>query len=152
MLLTSIIQKTVISSVLATNMLVGPYITTTAQSVTPPEPQIPAVCQEDKNSKECVVELIEQYALKYKVDRRLALDIAFCESTFKSEVYGDNGKAFGTFQFHEPTFKLFSKKFKEEFGRELSYQKNQDGIELAMWALSNDKEHHWTCFKKVSSR
>jgi len=158
MFLTSIFQKTIIGSFLATNMFVmSPFvlINTNENEIKVPEKErgaTPISCQKDSQSKECVIELIEKYAKEHSVDRRFALDIAFCESSFKSEVYGDDGKAFGTYQFHKPTFELFSKKFKEEFGKELSYKDNEHGIELAMWALSNNKEHHWSCFKKIALR
>ncbi|PIR45280.1 MAG: hypothetical protein COV10_00125 [Candidatus Vogelbacteria bacterium CG10_big_fil_rev_8_21_14_0_10_51_16] len=102
----------------------------------------------EKHSKECVTALIETYAHEFEVPKKLALDIAMCESSLRANVYGDNGRAFGTFQFHRPTFDEFAKKF----GEELDYYDNEDSIKLAIWALANDKEHHWTCYRKVAMK
>ncbi len=99
-----------------------------------------------KNTISCVKHLIAKYAKKYGVDKKLALDIAHCESSFRANVYGDGGRAFGTFQFHRATFDAFSK----ELGEVLDYYDNEDNIKLAMWAFANNKEDHWSCYEKVA--
>ncbi len=103
-------------------------------------------CVDAKNSVACVKQLISKYSKKYGVDKKLALDIAACESSFRANVYGDGGRAFGTFQFHRPTFEAFAQKM----GEKLDYFNNEDNIKLAMWALANDKESHWSCYEKVA--
>ncbi|MBI5138317.1 MAG: transglycosylase SLT domain-containing protein [Candidatus Vogelbacteria bacterium] len=82
----------------------------------------------------------------YGAEEKLALDIAFCESSFRANVYGDGGRAFGTFQFHRPTFERFSRLL----GEKLDYYNNEDNIRLGVWALANNKEDHWSCYEKVA--
>ncbi len=99
----------------------------------------------DEIDKECVVRLIQKYSNQYEVSQKLALDIAACESSLKPTALGDGGKAYGIYQFHKPTFELFSKKL----GEKLNYYNTEDNIKLAIWALANDKGHHWSCYKKL---
>ncbi len=96
-------------------------------------------------NRECVFKLIEKYSAEYGVPKKLATDIAACESSFRPDVYGDTGKAYGIYQFHKPTFELFSKKI----GEDLDYYNVEDNIKLAMWAIANDKGRHWSCYKKL---
>jgi len=74
------------------------------------------------------------------------LKIAECESSLRPNVFGDNGRAYGVYQFHKPTFYEFSAKF----GEELDYYNSEHNIKLAIWALANDREYHWTCYHKVA--
>ncbi|OHB24964.1 MAG: hypothetical protein A2542_01655 [Parcubacteria group bacterium RIFOXYD2_FULL_52_8] len=113
---------------------------------TPPALAGEGCAAENKHTKACIKELILKYAKKYRVDKQLALDIAACESSFRANVYGDGGRAFGTFQFHRGTFDLFAR----EMGAVLDYYNNEDNIQLAMWAFANDKENHWSCYEKVA--
>ncbi|MFA6006148.1 MAG: transglycosylase SLT domain-containing protein [Candidatus Paceibacterota bacterium] len=106
------------------------------------------MCEGQKlESRACISALITAYAKKYGVSKKLALAIAQCESNIRGNVFGDNGKAYGTFQFHKPTFKEFSAKM----GEDLDYYNNEDSIKLAMWALANNKEYHWSCYDKVTN-
>lgn len=82
----------------------------------------------------------------YGVPRPVALGVARCESEFRADVYGDGGKAYGVFQFHKPTFTEFAKKFGDE---SLEYKNLEHNVELAMWAISQGKGHHWTCYNKL---
>ncbi|MEK7192553.1 MAG: transglycosylase SLT domain-containing protein [Patescibacteria group bacterium] len=102
----------------------------------------PVICE----SKACVKDLIEMYAKRYGTNVKLATDIARCESEFRTDVYGDSGKAYGVFQFHKPTFDEFAKKF----GDELDYKNTEDNIKLAVWALAHGKANHWSCYAKVT--
>ncbi len=107
------------------------------------------VCGDGKQeSRACISALITAYAKEYGVSKKLALDIAQCESNTRGNVFGDHGKAYGTYQFHKPTFKEFSKKMGDET---LDYYNNEDNIKLAMWALANNKEYHWSCYDKVTN-
>jgi len=66
-----------------------------------------------------------------------------CESSWRSDVYGDSLKAKGLAQFWEQTFNEFSK----QAGLELSRDNPYDQIRLLVWAFQNNKESHWTCTK-----
>jgi len=106
------------------------------------------VCQDGKQeSRTCISTLITAYAKKYGVNKKVALAVAECESNLRGNVFGDSGKAYGTYQFHKPTFSDFSKKM----GENLDYYNTEDNIKLAMWALANDKEYHWSCYNKVTN-
>lgn len=110
-----------------------------------------AVVDEDRSctSKECIKQLIEFYATLYGVKQDIALGIARCESEFRYDVKGDGGKAYGVYQFHKPTFE----EFKVAFGdTSLDYKNPKDAIQLAMWAISQGKQNHWTCYEKVKSK
>lgn len=107
-----------------------------------------SACDIDDKSKECVLELIKKYAKEYDFPENTALRVASCESEFKVNAVGDGGKAYGIYQFHKPTFDMFAKKF----GEKLDYYDTEHNIQLAIWALSNDKGHHWTCYRKIASK
>lgn len=83
----------------------------------------------------------------YGVKRDLALGVAQCESEFKMTAVGDHGLANGVFQFHEPTFREFAKKFGDD---SLQYKNLEHQVELAMWAISQGKGSHWTCYRKLT--
>ncbi len=74
------------------------------------------------------------------------MNIADCESHFKTDAHGDGGRAYGPFQFHKKTFEMFAKKF----GEKLDYLNTEDNIKLAVWALGSDRGRHWSCYKKLS--
>ena len=78
---------------------------------------------------------------------RLLKSVVACESSWRDDVYGDSGKAFGLFQYHEQTFKSFSKRY----GKELDYKNPFHQIELSVWAFEQKSlRNHWTCFKLLS--
>ena len=69
-----------------------------------------------------------------------------CESNYKSNVYGDKGKAYSYLQFWRGTFD----KFKKEWGHTwLSYDNPEDHLELGIYAFSKGYDSHWTCSKIV---
>jgi hypothetical protein len=103
---------------------------------------------DDCKSRECLIGMIQKYALKYGVDPKLAVDIAICESQLRVDVYGDNGLAHGVFQFHEATFNLFAK----QYGlTNASYWDTSDNVQLAMIAIGRGRGSHWTCYAKVKN-
>lgn len=112
------------------------------------EPASPVIIKCDTKEEECIISLIEKYAKEFEYSPKLAKAIAYCESNYKETAVGDKGKAYGIYQFHKPTFKMFAK----QKGEELDYYNTEDNIKLAIWALANDKEHHWTCHKKVTTK
>ena len=68
-----------------------------------------------------------------------------CESSGKIDAVGDNGRAYGLFQFWENTFKLFAK----DMGEKLEWKNPEHQIKLASWAFSKGKQTHWTCWKNI---
>ena len=72
-----------------------------------------------------------------------------CESNNKHyNVWGDDGKAYGRFQFWKPTFYNFVK----EAGMEdmvMDWQNPEHQYRVYRWAYSNGKLKHWTCYKEV---
>ena len=139
---------------LATSLLITPIGSLKSENkavIIPPEDVVVTACQVDGKSRDCVVELITKYAKLYDVPQKLALDIASCESGLKIDAKGDGGRAYGIYQFHKQTFKEFSVKYykTEELADILDYHDTEDNIKLAMWALSNNKGYHWSCYRKI---
>lgn len=141
-MLSYLIKQSLVSFFLAASATVSPATTTPTVVVQEP----PLVTQECAD-KACVTDLIRRYARYYGVDEDYALAIAKCESEFKTTAIGDGGRARGVYQFHKPTFHEFAKKMGES---NLSYEDTEDNIKVAMWAFAHDKDHHWTCSKKVA--
>lgn len=144
---------------LITNTLVGAifFASSSGSSITPADlsmmieaspakQEVEIKC--DTKEKECIIALIEKYSKEFDYSPKMAKAIAYCESNYKETAVGDKGKAYGIYQFHKPTFKMFAK----QKGEELDYYNTEDNIKLAIWALANDKEHHWSCYKKVTKK
>ena len=91
--------------------------------------------------------LIKKYSAQYAVSYDEMTRVMMCESTGKADAVGDNGLAFGLFQFHENTFNLFSK----ELGEKLDWKNSEHQIKLASWSFANGKQRHWTCYKKTKN-
>ncbi|MFA5987453.1 MAG: transglycosylase SLT domain-containing protein [Candidatus Paceibacterota bacterium] len=162
-----VIQKTIISTILASGILVSPQAAMlTDRSISPseigvggskvevvlpssPEDYLEEICSgEGAKTKECIIGLIEKYSKQYELPKQLALDIAACESNLKPTAVGDGGKAYGIYQFHKPTFSLLSKKM----GEKLDYYSIEDNIRLAIWAISTDRGFHWSCYNKLARK
>ncbi len=88
------------------------------------------------------------YAKRYGVDAKLAMKVAKCESEYRTNVYGDSGKAYGVYQFHKPTFELFAKAYGDE---SMDYKNPEHSIKLALLAISHGEGDHWTCYRKVKA-
>lgn len=95
-------------------------------------------------SKEKIDGWLKKYAKQYSVSYEEMKRVMLCESTGKIDAIGDNGKAYGLFQFWENTFNLFSK----EMGESLEYKNPEDQVKLASWAFSKGKQPHWSCWKR----
>jgi len=89
--------------------------------------------------------LILHYSAQYAVSAEEMTRVMMCESSGKADAIGDNGLAFGLFQFHENTFNLFSK----ELGEKLDWKNPEHQIKLASWSFANGKQRHWTCWKII---
>ena len=107
--------------------------TSKAEAPTPPVPI----------TQPTVQELIGKYAVMNGLSEQKLLLIAKCESGLNQKAIGDGGKAIGIFQFHQPTWDLFSKKM----GEELDIHSANDQARLASWAFAHGLESHWTCSK-----
>lgn len=100
------------------------------------------------------LEEIKMYAMqmssKYKISWDMFNKVIICESQWNAEAKGDyrNGKpmAYGLLQFWFKTFEAFKK---EADMPELEYKDPQDQLTLGAWGFANDKESHWTCYKKA---
>ena len=111
-------------------------------------PEIPEITPEvEVEQYKTIDELIEYWGNYYGSDIETLKRVANCESGYKHNperaktILGDGGRAYGTFQFHRPTFEMFS----ERLGEPLEYDFWQDHIKLASWAFANNQAHHWTC-------
>lgn len=89
-----------------------------------------------------VREYIAEKAKEKGVNVKTALRVAECESNFRTQVYGDSGKAFSVWQFHRPTFDEFSARY----DLDLDYYNWHDQTELALEMLVRGYGWHWSCF------
>ena len=72
--------------------------------------------------------------------------VVACESSFREDVYGDGGLAYGPFQFHKRTFEWMAK----SSGLTMAdYYDPLDQTKIALWAFKNGYASHWTCAYKV---
>jgi len=79
----------------------------------------------------------------YGMEEDLLVNVAYCESGIRHDgVWGDDGLAYGLFQFHKPTFYKFA-------AEGMDYYSLDDQIEVAAWMFANDLESHWTCWRKL---
>ena len=94
---------------------------------------------------EAIKDLIKYYSALYAVSYEEMSRVMACESSGKIDAVGDNGRAYGLFQFWENTFKLFAK----DMGEKLEWKNPEHQIKLASWAFSKGKQTHWTCWKNI---
>ena len=89
-----------------------------------------------------VQETIIAAAQEFGVSPSTMLRVAFCESTFRTWVYGDQGRALGLFQFHLPTWLANAKR--------LGYTTDMrdDPVassRVAAEMFSRGQQGQWTC-------
>lgn len=84
------------------------------------------------------------YASMYYAPAEPLLKLATCESNFNPKALGDQGMAFGVFQYHKATFEAFSRLM----GQSLDYYSYYDQSKLTSWVWVNHPElmKQWTCF------
>lgn len=76
---------------------------------------------------------------------RTKMEILKCESNFRHDVWGDNGRAYGIAQFHKPTFEWLKGLANM---RCLEWKSEKDQIKLLDWALRNGYGKLWSCFQE----
>jgi len=75
--------------------------------------------------------------------------VAECESGLQHDgCWGDNGRAYGILQFHEPTFIWLC----DLSGIKGNWMNREDQLKVGMWAFSHGYDYLWTCSKKVERR
>jgi hypothetical protein len=83
----------------------------------------------------------------------LIVKILKCESGFRSDVYGDGGKAYGIAQFHKETFYRFANKAKPEMQKAglwpAIYHNANHQVWLLNWAINHGHGSSWTCYTKI---
>ena len=89
--------------------------------------------------------LIWEVADKYQIEYDLLYNLAICESGLKHEKYGDNGRAYGLFQWWQSSWDMYNKKF----GTTLDRKNIDDQTEMTAKVLNIGGYKNWTnCFKK----
>jgi len=81
----------------------------------------------------------EKMGLSYEDFRKLRA-VAFYESSFRHNVYGDNGKSFGVYQFRPNTFYWLARKY----NLKLNYMDLKDQIKLTIRAYKDGKMKLWS--------
>lgn len=87
---------------------------------------------------------------------QIVLKILQCESNFRSNVYGDGGKAYGIAQFHKPTFDRFALKAAPEMIKAglwpPQYKNPTHQVFLLGWAIKHHYGKSWTCYTKIKNQ
>jgi len=90
-------------------------------------------------------ENIEFYAKEYQIPSVWLTNLAKCESTMGKNLWGDNNKAFGVFQYHSPTWSDFER----WSGMNLDRYSEHDQVKMTAWALSTGRGYNWSCNYKT---
>jgi hypothetical protein len=93
-----------------------------------------------------VKSMIQFVSQEYNYKYELVDWLIFKESSYRTNVYGDAGKAFGLAQFHLDTWKYFQKKYNRY---DLNINNPVDQIIMTVLALKDNKHCHWTALKKI---
>lgn len=80
-----------------------------------------------------------EYDYKYEVIDWLVSK----ESSYRTNVYGDSGKAYGLAQFHKPTWIYFQDRYNRH---DLKIDNPVNQIEMLCLALKDGQFQHWTPF------
>ena len=86
-------------------------------------------------------ETIDKFSAEYNVPKAWLINLAKCESTMGTRLIGDNGQAYGVYQYHVPTWLDFEK----WSGMNLNRQSQYDQVHMTAWALSAGKGGNWSC-------
>lgn len=81
-----------------------------------------------------------QFAVKYGGNYYELYKVVQCESSWRDDVYGDGGRAFGLAQFHKPTFEQYC---------EGDYCNAYDQLECMTIMIKDGLGRHWTCWKNL---
>lgn len=86
-------------------------------------------------------------------DPALMMKIMKCESSLRSDVWGDDGKSFGIAQFRKETFYEFAAMAREEMKAAklwpASWYHPQHQVFLLNWGLDHGYGNRWTCYRKI---
>ena len=86
-------------------------------------------------------------------DFDLMQEIVRCESGFRPDVWGDDGRSYGIAQFQKATFNEFAKQAKSEMKKAhlwpAKWKNPEHQMFLLGWAIDHGKARHWTCFNKL---
>lgn len=93
---------------------------------------------------------IAYYAAIFNVKETDMMKVMVCESSENTKAVGDSGKAYGLYQYHQPTWNAFASKYRKQFGGDLLQRDNpKDQVELTAWAFKQGYQNHWTCWGKT---
>ncbi len=86
-------------------------------------------------------------------DPTLMMKIMECESSLRSNVWGDDGKSFGIAQFRKETFYEFSVMAREEMKAAklwpAIWSHPQHQVFLMNWGIDHGYGNRWTCYRKI---
>lgn len=105
------------------------------------------VSQEVKISEQSITVQIDHFAALYGVDGSLVKKIVQCESKGNEKATGDNGLAYGLFQYHKGSFERHAKLL----GEELDYYSSYDQIKLGVFAISKGYGREWSSYRAIKN-
>lgn len=127
---------------IATSVLIGTLIPSKTHG------DIPAVMQIltpidvlSKNPTPEELKLAAKYvAVQYGLEEELLIRTLECESNFRYNAVGDNGKAVGVAQFHFPTWAMYCAG---------DYYSARDQLICMSEMWQRNLEYHWSCWRKL---
>lgn len=95
-------------------------------------------------------EQLKFFTDKFNGNYNEASEVVGCESSWRSDVKGDGGKAFAYGQFHKPTFNSWAKEVKLKYNMDLYYENPVDSLALTAYGFSMPVSYKkaWSCYKK----
>ena len=90
-------------------------------------------------------EAIDKFSAEYNVPKAWLVNLAKCESTMGTRLIGDNGQAYGVYQYHVGTWLDFERWFKVDLNRNSEY----DQVKMTAIALSKGYGYRWSCDYKT---
>lgn len=88
-----------------------------------------------------LTESIDKFSAEYNIPRAWLVNLAKCESSFGTRLVGDNGNAYGPYQYWTRTWNYFE----QLSGMNLNRNSQYDQTRLTAWALANGYGSHWSC-------
>ena len=90
-------------------------------------------------------ESIDRYSAEYNIPRVWLVNLANCESSYGTRLIGDNGNAYGVYQYWIPTWLDFERMSKMDLNRD----SEQDQVRMTSWALAHGYGSRWSCDYKT---
>lgn len=138
-------------------MLSAPVFAQSSDALAPTNEQLNEDSQISKKSTQVEEKIVKQYSeltldetidkfsAEYNVPKAWLVNLATCESSYGTNLTGDNGHAYGVYQYWIPTWLDFERMFNIDLNRNSQY----DQVKMTAIALSKGYGYRWSCDYKT---